>query len=114
MDPNNNLDSISFSLPNVLNASDYSAFQFYVYGGPVGQQLITARVVRNLNLLGAETFIHQLLDLPTIPPNKWLKVTLPILESYGTFNGISFFAQGDWDQPKIYFDDLMLVSLFFY
>lgn len=111
MNANANLDSITFSLPTLVNATEYSAFQFYVHGGNVGHQLITARVIRNLNLLGSETYIHELMGLPVIPPNKWIKVVLPILPSYGTFNGISFLAQGSWDQPPIYFDDVMLVSI---
>jgi hypothetical protein len=70
---------------------------------------VSVRIVRFGALLGNQTYIHELLGLPSLPPNQF-SVTLPIPISYATFTGIIFQAIGSFAQPTIYFDDLLLVS----
>lgn len=109
-------DNLIFNFPQPYSPSQYSAIEFMMYTGVGGQSIQMYLLRGGVLQLGNTYTMAYLAGVPYLLPDQWIKITFPVQNTrtvvQSNFTGfmISFNAQYDSQQPRIWFDDITLIS----
>jgi peptidoglycan/xylan/chitin deacetylase (PgdA/CDA1 family) len=100
---------LDFHHPTPIDTTLYTGLDFWVNGGPSGNQAVNVRLFLG-SLEKGSALLSDLLGTP-VAPNKWQHVFLPFA-SLGISGGFDDLYLQDWsglNQGKIFIDDMRLV-----